>query len=152
MHKRLLRVIFISGLLLFLIGMNASCGIMKKGSSGEAKVRFRESFDYDNVLAESEHRQLPVLIYFTAEWCGPCKFMDKYVFSNEKLAERLENEFISLKLDVDNPAFKDLVYIYHASLLPTMVIVNSKGRELTRREGSQSISAMHRFLDEYYKL
>ena len=129
-----------------------SCGTGRSHLNEGAGVRFQKDVDYDAVLEEGGRKHLPVVVYFTATWCGPCKVMDKYVFSDENLSGRMNDEFICVKMDVDNPSYKDLVYIYDARALPTFVIVNSKGRVLVRRTGSQSISAMHRFLDEALRI
>ena len=133
---------------LVVLGIFAACSTGKKHLSESSGVHFQKTINYDDILARSAAEHLPVVVYFTATWCGPCKVMDKYVFSDEELARRLNTEFISIKLDVDNPDYKDLVYIYDASALPTMVMVNQKGAELARRRGSLSISGVHRFLDE----
>ena len=36
-----------------------------------------------------------------ATWCGPCKYMDKNVFSNAEVAAYYNKNFVSYKLDVD---------------------------------------------------
>ena len=41
-----------------------------------------------------------IMIEFMAEWCPPCKKMEKETFSNERVIKKL-NEFILIKIDVD---------------------------------------------------
>ena len=41
-----------------------------------------------------------IMIEFMAEWCLPCKKMEKETFSNERVIEKL-NEFILVKIDID---------------------------------------------------
>ena len=40
------------------------------------------------------------MIEFMAEWCPPCKKMEKETFSNESVIEKL-NKFILVKIDID---------------------------------------------------
>ncbi len=41
-----------------------------------------------------------IMIEFMAEWCPPCKRMEKETFTNEKVIKR-SSEFIFVKIDVD---------------------------------------------------
>lgn len=41
-----------------------------------------------------------IMIEFMAEWCPPCKRMEKETFSNESVINK-SNEFIFVKVDVD---------------------------------------------------
>ena len=41
-----------------------------------------------------------IMIEFMAEWCPPCKRMEKETFSNERVINK-SNEFIFVKVDVD---------------------------------------------------
>ena len=41
-----------------------------------------------------------IMIEFMAEWCFPCKKMEKETFSNERVIEKL-NEFILVKIDIN---------------------------------------------------
>jgi len=73
----------------------------------------------------------PVLVDFTAVWCGPCKMLDPIV---KQLAEQWDGKVKVVKLDVDhNP---NLAMQYQVMGVPTlMLFVN--GRPSERLSGYQ---------------
>lgn len=96
-------------------------------------------------LQSQTNKKLFVDVYTT--WCGPCKMLDQYTFSDPKVAEYLSNNFITVKLDAESSAtyiFKGKKYNFKtvgrsgvnelADYLlsgnlryPSMVIVNPDG-------------------------
>lgn len=61
-----------------------------------AKVRV---FNDQNFEAEVLKSDLPVLVDFTATWCGPCKALAPIV---DQLADELDGKVIVGKVDIDD--------------------------------------------------
>jgi len=59
----------------------------------------------------------PVLVDFTATWCGPCKLLEPEV---KKLAQEWGAKVRVLKLDVDNNP--DLTMQYQVMGVPTLML------------------------------
>jgi len=71
-----------------------------------------------NFQKEALESDLPVLVDFYADWCGPCKMMAPVV---EELAGEYEGKFKIGKLNVDeepNTAEK-----YRVMSIPTMLVI-----------------------------
>lgn len=86
--------------------------------TGPAAETTDEKFDQD-VLA----CQTPVLVDFSASWCGPCQRMAPVM---DQLAEEYSGKLKVLKVDIDrNPALKSR-YGIHA--LPTFMLFANGGR------------------------
>lgn len=71
----------------------------------------------------------PVLVDFSAEWCGPCKMMTPIL---DELHKLLPTEVRILKIDVDkSPATASF---YQIQSVPTLILFQ-KGKTLWRQSG-----------------
>ncbi|MGN1147864.1 MAG: thioredoxin [Lachnospiraceae bacterium] len=74
-------------------------------------------FTKQNFDAEVLKSDIPVLVDFYADWCGPCKMMAPVV---EKLAEELAGKVKVGKLNVDDEP--ELAGQYRVVSIPTFLI------------------------------
>lgn len=84
-----------------------------------------------NFAQEVLQSSQPVLVDFTAVWCGPCKMLDPIV---KQLAEQWQGTVKVVKLDIDdNP---DLAMQYHVMGVPTLILFKG-GQPAERVSGYQ---------------
>ena len=82
-----------------------------------------------SLVEEAQKEGVPVIIDFYADWCVACVEMERFTFSNQKVAD-LTQKFKMLKVDATFP-FKELSgwqKSYEVYGLPTMIFINSKGK------------------------
>ncbi len=56
----------------------------------------------DSIMAMSKEKKKPIFVYFYTSWCISCKVMDKTSFGNSKLAELLNENYYSVKINAAN--------------------------------------------------
>jgi thioredoxin 1 len=90
----------------------------------------------NQVLQEAASQQKIVFVDVYASWCGPCKWMDKNVFNQNKVMNVLEEKFINFRVDGENFDGADLRVKYNVAMYPTYLFLSPDGRVLRRLEGS----------------
>lgn len=98
-----------------------------------------DSSNFDSTLAATD---LPVLVDFHAEWCGPCKMLGPIV---EQIAVSKEGEALVAKVDID--AARDLATRYRIASVPT-VIVFKGGEPVVAARGVQTKAALESMIAE----
>jgi thioredoxin 1 len=99
---------------------------------------FTDSNFQDDVLKAN----MPVLVDFWAEWCGPCRMLAPVV---ERIAKANEGKMVVGKLNVDeNPGVPQK---YGIQGIPTLILFKD-GEEAHRLVGFQSQEAIQRALND----
>ncbi|PWH14734.1 MAG: thioredoxin [Anaerolineae bacterium] len=85
----------------------------------------------------------PVLVDFTAVWCGPCKMLEPIL---KELADRWADQVRILKVDVDqNP---ELAMQYNVMGVPTLMLFLG-GKVVERLSGYQPKERLLKTLEPY---
>jgi len=89
--------------------------------------------DEGAALEEARGSGRPVLIDFTAEWCGACHELDKLTWSDPEISAALAG-FVALRLDMTrkSPETQAVGTRWKVSGLPTVIVLDRKGNEVDR--------------------
>jgi len=88
--------------------------------------------DLPAALAESRASDKPVLLYFTADWCGPCQWMKRNVFTDDALAVAVHGRFIPVRIDHDQRP--DLIVRYQVEGIPWFAVLDPDGNPTRKLE------------------
>lgn len=94
--------------------------------------------DYNSVLAQAKSQNKLILLDFYTDWCTPCKQMDRYVFSQKRVSDVIDANFIRLRIDAEKGEGVALADKYQVSGYPTLVFLGSDGLEKDRMQGATS--------------
>ena len=86
----------------------------------------------DNFDQELGSSQVPVLVDYWAEWCGPCKMVAPVL---EEIAEEYEGKLLIGKLDVDTN--RDSAAKQNVMSIPTLILFKD-GKPIDQRIGALS--------------
>lgn len=92
---------------------------------------------WSEVVARARDLDRPILIDFTATWCGPCKLLDVMVFNEKSVIGELA-EVVTFKADIDDPRHARLKEEFAVTKVPTLVWCDPRGKEIDRFTGYKS--------------
>ena len=85
---------------------------------------------------------LPVLVDFWAEWCGPCRMVSPAV---EQLSQTMSDKIKVAKLNVDEN--QEIAIRYGVRSIPSLVLFKG-GKEIARTIGAASKEKYQKFVEE----
>lgn len=109
------------------------------------KAALTWSHNLENALAAAKTSGKRVFIDFETTWCGPCKTMDEWIWTDADVSAALAKDFVLVKLDGDIE--KAHVKRFGVAGYPTMVIVDpASGKTIASVSGYQSSAQILSFL------
>lgn len=131
MIKQLSFVLFISLIM--------ACGGTKKTSTtvpAPKGMHWMENVTLTETIEKAQAENKLVFIDFYADWCAPCKMMDKEVYSDKYIYKDFNQDFINFKVNGEKGHGPNLALLYQVQVYPTLLWVDYNGRVLARKDGA----------------
>jgi thiol-disulfide isomerase/thioredoxin len=103
--------------------------------------------DVDAAFKSAQTANKPVLLYWGAQWCPPCKQLKSAVFSRPDFIEK-SKLFVDVYLDGDLPDAQKFGDEFRVTGYPTVVVFKPDRTEITRISGNMDLSLYAGVLDD----
>jgi thiol-disulfide isomerase/thioredoxin len=103
--------------------------------------------DVDAAFKSARAANKPVLLYWGAQWCPPCKQLQSAVFSRPDFIEK-SKLFVAVHLDGDLPDAQKWGDVFRVTGYPTVVVFKPDRTEITRIAGNMDLSLYAGVLDD----
>jgi thiol:disulfide interchange protein DsbD len=111
----------------------AAFGLVTSRGIPDGHLEFK-TMDLVAAKEQARRESRPMLIDFTATWCGACKELEKHTFADPAV-QREASRYLALRIDAtndDEPAVQAVMKDLKVVGLPTVLLVDSTGREKKR--------------------
>jgi len=92
-------------------------------------------FSYDKGIKKMKAEHKKGYIHFYTKWCTYCKIMEKKTFTNKRVIDYLNKNFVPIRINAQNKAEIDLVRKYAAYRYPGNYFINADGSGIGSRPG-----------------
>ena len=99
-------------------------------------IKFHKG-DWASALEAAQAQDKLIFMDCYTTWCGPCKSMAKNVFTNEKVGQYFNKNFINVKMDMEKGEGRKLAQQYKVRAYPTLLFVDGSGKIVHQGKGAQ---------------
>ncbi len=86
----------------------------------------------EKVFEDAKNSGKPIIVDFSADWCVPCREMEKRVFHDPAVVENASKYFAMIKVDLTEKANKEterMIHRFNIDGVPTVVFLKPGGEE-----------------------
>ncbi|MDR6487356.1 thiol-disulfide isomerase/thioredoxin [Chryseobacterium vietnamense] len=112
-------------------GISIFCAI---AISAQEAIQFQE-LPFKDIIAKAKKEKKLVFIDAYASWCGPCKMMEKNVFTQKAVSDYYNTNFINARFDMEKGEGRDIASKFGVRSYPTYLFLNGEGELVSRNTG-----------------
>lgn len=100
----------------------------------------------ERVQQQAQGEDKLFILYFTADWCLPCQWMQQNTFQDPELLEYFGERLLSVKVDLNHAQAKVLQHQFEVESIPSILVFAPNGKLLDRSTASMDARPLLRWL------
>ncbi len=113
---------------------------------GLPQSSFATNNTFEDILLQAQEEDKHIFMHFTASWCLPCQMINDQLESHPEILKEINEIYIELELDYDEPNDQEWFVRYGVQCLPTMIVIDDVGQIIDRMDGTGSLAEIESFL------
>ncbi|MCE6989088.1 thioredoxin fold domain-containing protein [Dyadobacter sp. CY323] len=116
-------------------------GDRKNEKAAEKGIQFTEG-SWAAILKKAKKEKKVIFFDAYTTWCGPCKLLQKNVFTRTDVADVFNKNFINVKFDMESGEGPELAKKFEIQGYPTLFFIDPKGNIVKQVLGYQQPEAL----------
>ena len=100
----------------------------------QQSINFQNT-SFKDILAKAKAEKKLVFLDAFASWCGPCKMMEKNIFTLPSVSEYYNANFINARFDMEKGEGQEIAMKYGVRSYPTFLFLNGDGEVVMKNYG-----------------
>ncbi len=134
-----------------IISNEINCSLSKDAAvKKDGGITFIEQ-DWEKALKTAQTQNKLVFLDIYATWCGPCKMLKQYTFTDAKVGEFFNKNFINVSVDGEKGVGPGLAEKYAIEGYPTLIVADGSGKPVLITAGYLPSDVLLNFANEALK-
>ncbi len=116
----------------------------------EPGIHFIEN-DWPTALKTAKNENKLVFVDIYATWCGPCKMLKQYTFTDSAVGNFFNKNFVSVSIDGEKGVGPQLAQQYSIEGYPTLIVADSTGKPVLLTAGYMPADVLMQFANAALK-
>lgn len=82
---------------------------------------------WKELLDSSRQSNKMIFVDVYTDWCGPCKYMEKFIFTRQAVGKKYNGAFLNYKVNAEKGEGAEIARKYGIEAFPTFLFLNSDG-------------------------
>lgn len=103
-------------------------------SFAQDEIQFQD-IPFKDLIAKAKKENKLVFIDAYASWCGPCKMMEKNIFTKKSVGDFYNKNFVNARIDMEKGEGREVAQKFGVRSYPTYLFLNGDGELVSQNYG-----------------